>query len=115
MSEPKQRTVADEARHFLAWQNTGGNVRQVDDIILRDIDANEDDPRRVHFIPIGEAIGFAITRGRAQPEDKDIVFVSSHALGAAFAALGFSTVLSAGGAIVPPRYAVPDYKPDGES
>jgi hypothetical protein len=84
----------------------------VDSIVLRDFDANEEHPRRVHIIPVGEAIGFAITDDRAAPDDKAIVWVSSHALGAAFAALGFSVVPQAGGAIVPPRFAVPDYKPD---
>jgi hypothetical protein len=76
------------------------------------MDANELDPRLVHIIPIGEAIGFAITSSRAAPSDDDIVFVSSHALGAAFAALGFSVVPTAGGAIVAPRFATPDYKPE---
>jgi hypothetical protein len=97
---------------LLAWAAHGGNVRQVDSIVLRDMDANEERPRRVHIIPIGEAIGFAITGDRSAPDDKAIVFVSAHALGAAFAALGFSVVPSAGGAIVPPRFAMPDYKPD---
>ena len=105
-------TVEQEARRLLAWHAHGGNVRQVDSIVLADMDANESRSRRVHLIPIGEAIGIAITTSRAAPDDKDIVFVSSHALGAAFAALGFSVVPTAGGAIVPPRYATPDYKPD---
>jgi hypothetical protein len=112
MTEPKQRAVEQEARRILAWHAHGGNVRQVDSIVLRDMDANEDAPRRVHLIPIGEAIGFAITDDRAAPDDKAIVYVSSHALGAAFAALGYSVVPTAGGAIVPPRFAVPDYKPE---
>lgn len=104
--------IEREARRILAWHAHGGNVRQVDSIVLRDMDANEEHPRRIHIIPIGEAIGFAITSDRAAPDEKDIVFVSSHALGAAFAALGFSVVPTAGGAIVPPRFAVPDYKPE---
>ena len=112
MSEPKQRTITEEARRILAWHAHGGNVRQVDSIVLRDMDANEETPRRVHIIPIGEAIGFAITTDRAAPADKDIVFVSSHALGACFAALGFSVEPTAGGAIIAPRFAVPDYKPE---
>ena len=111
----RDKVVTEEARRLLSWHNDGGNIRQVDDIILRDMDANEDDPRRVHLIPIGEAIGFAITKGRAQPDDQDIVFISAHALGAAFAALGYSVVPSAGGAIVPPRFAVPDYKAPEET
>jgi hypothetical protein len=105
------RTVEQEARRILAWHAHGGNVRQVDSVVLGSMDAN-DEPRLVHIIPIGEAIGFAITADRAAPADKDIVFVSSHALGAAFAALGFSVVPTAGGAIVPPRFATPDYKPE---
>ena len=115
MSEPKQRTVEQEARRILAWHAHGGNVRQVDSIVLLDMDANEDAPRRVHLIPSGEAIGIAITNDRAAPNDKDVVYVSSHALGAAFAALGYSVVPTAGGAIVPPRFATPDYKPDPEA
>ena len=105
------RTVEQEARRILAWHAHGGNVRQVDSIVLRDMDANEDEAHLIHLIPIGEAIGFAITKDRAAPDDKDIIFVSSHALGAAFAALGFSVVPFAGGAIVPPRFAIPDYQP----
>lgn len=104
------RSVTEEARHLLAWAATGGNVRQVDSIVLRSLDANEDPAPRVHIIPIGEAIGFAITKDRAAPDDKDIVFVSSHALGAVFAALGYSVVPTAGGAIVPPRSMYPDYQ-----
>jgi hypothetical protein len=115
VSAPKERTIEQEARRILAWHAHGGNVRQVDSVVLASIDANEDEGRRVHLIPIGEAIGVAITTSRAAPDDKEIVFVSSHALGAAFAALGFSTVLSAGGAIVPPGFAVPDYKPPEET
>ena len=106
------RTVEHEARRILAWHAHGGNVRQVDSIVLGSMDANEDDGRRVHLIPIGEAIGVAITTSRAAPDDKDIVFVSSHALGAAFAALGYRVVPTEGGAIVPPRFATPDYKPE---
>lgn len=106
------RSLTEEARNILAWAATGGNVRQVDSIVLRSVDPNEDEPMRVHLIPIGEAIGFAITKDRAAPDDKDIVFVSSHALGAAFAALGYSVVPTAGGAIVPPRSAYPDYQSD---
>ena len=113
-TRPPDRTVEQEARRILAWHAHGGNVRQVDSVILGSMDAHEHTARRVHIIPIGEAIGFAITTGRAEPDDKDIVFVSSHALGAAFAALGYSVVPTAGGAIVPPRYAVPDYKPEPE-
>jgi hypothetical protein len=110
---PEERlSVEQEARRILAWSAHGGNVRQVDSVVLRDIDANEDNPRRVHIIPIGEAIGFAITDSRAAPDDKDIVFVSSHALGAVFAALGFSVSPVAGGALIPPVFAVPDYKPE---
>lgn len=112
MSEPKDRSVENEARRILAWHAHGGNVRQVDSVVLRDMDANEENPRRVHIIPIGEAIGFAITDSRAAPEDKDIVFISSHALGAVFSALGYTVVPTEGGAIVPPRFAVPDYKPE---
>ena len=107
-----ERTVEQEARRLLAWASQGGNVRQVDSIVLRDMDANEENPKRVHIIPIGEAIGFAITDGRAAPDDKEVVWVSSHALGAVFAALGFSVVPTAGGAIVAPRFATPDYKPE---
>ena len=114
MSEPKVRTVEQEARRFLAWASHGGNVRQVDSIVLRDIDANEEHPRRVHIIPIGEAIGFAITSDRSEPDPKDTVWVSSHALGASFAALGFSVAPTAGGAIIAPRFGTPDYKPDAE-
>jgi hypothetical protein len=109
-----ERTVEQEARRILAWHAHGGNIRQVDSIVLRDMDANEENPRRVHLIPIGEAIGVAITTSRAAPEDKDIVYVSSHALGAAFAALGFSVSPTIGGAIIAPRFATPDYKPDDE-
>ena len=109
-----EMTVQQEALRILAWHAHGGNVRQVDSIVLRDIDANEENPRRVHIIPIGEAIGFAVTSDRAAPDDKEIVFVSSHALGAAFSALGYMVVPQAGGAIVAPRFAVPDYKPDAE-
>lgn len=112
MSEQKGRTMTDEARRWLAWASFGGNVRQADDIVLRSIDANEEEPvGRVHLIPIGEAIGVAVTKSRENPDDKDIVYVSSHALGAAFAALGFSVVPTEGGAIVPPRSVYPDYKP----
>ncbi len=107
----RDKTVEQEARRILAWHQDGGNVRQVDSIVLRDMDANDENPRRVHLIPVGEAIGFAITKDRAAPEDKDIMWVSSHALGAAFAALGYSVVMAAGGAIVPPRMAAPDYRP----
>jgi hypothetical protein len=103
------RSVEQEARRILAWHAHGGNVRQVDSVVLRSMDANEDKPRRVHVIPIGEAIGFAITNDRAAPDDDEIVFVSSHALGAVFAALGYSVVPGAAGAIVPPRFATPDY------
>jgi len=109
------RTVEQEARRILAWHQHGGNVRQVDSIVLRDMDANEDEAHLVHLIPIGEAIGFAITKDRSAPADKDIIFISSHALGAAFAALGFAVVPTAGGAIVPPRFATPDYKPEPEA
>lgn len=109
MSEP--RTIEQEARRILAWSAHGGNVRQLDSVVLRSMDANEDAPRRVHIIPIGEAIGFAITADRAAPDEDAIVFVSSHALGAAFAALGYRVVPTAGGAIVPPMFATPDYKP----
>ena len=111
MTTPKPFTVEQEARRILAWSSHEGNVRQVDSIVLRDMDANDSTPRRVHIIPIGEAIGFAITTDRAAPEHKDIVFVSSHALAAAFAALGFAVETRVGGAIVAPRFAVPDYKP----
>ena len=104
--------VEQEARRLLAWHSAGGNVRQVDSIVLRDIDANEDHPRRIHIIPIGEAIGFAITDDRAAPGEEEIVWVSSHALGACFAALGFSVAPAAGGAIIAPRFATPDYKPE---
>ena len=104
--------VEQEARRLLAWHSAGGNVRQVDSIVLRDIDANEDHPRRIHIIPIGEAIGFAITNDRAAPREEMIVWVSSHALGACFAALGFSVAPAAGGAIIAPRFATPDYKPE---
>lgn len=106
--------VVREARRILAWHAHGGNVRQVDSIVLRDMDANEDAPQRVHLIPIGEAIGFAITKGREAPAESDIVFISSHALAACFAALGFTIAPSSGAAIVAPRFATPDYKPDPE-
>lgn len=111
MNAPRTEEVIREARRILAWDQHGGNVRQVDSIVLRSMDANEDNAKRVHLIPIGEAIGVAITDSRSAPEDNDIVFVSSHALGAAFAALGFVVVPAAGGAIIPPRSAYPDYRP----
>ncbi len=107
-----ERTVEQEARRLLAWHAHGGIVRQVHDIILRSMDANEEPAKCVHLIPIGEAIGVAITEGRADPDDNEIVFISSHALAAAFSALGFRTAPAMGAAIVPPVFAVPDYKPE---
>lgn len=109
------REIEQEARRLLAWTAHGGNVRQVDSIVLRDFDANEEHPWRVHLIPVGEAIGIAITTDRAAPEDAQIVWVSSHALGACFAALGYTVHPTAGGAIVPPRFATPDYVPEASS
>ena len=107
-------TVEQEARRILAWASSGGNVRQVDSVVLRDIDANEENPRRVHIIPIGEAIGFAITADRGEPDDKEVVFVSSHALAAAFSALGFTVHPTPGYGIDAPRFATPDYKPEAD-
>jgi len=100
----------EAARHLLAWAASGGHIRQVDSIVLRDFDANEDEPRLLHIIPIGEAIGFAITTSRAAPDDKDILWVSSVGLAGAIGALGFGVV--PGAALVPPRFATPDYKPE---
>ena len=107
-------SLEQEARRLLAWAADGGNVRQVDSVVLRDMDANEDNPRRVHIIPLGEAIGFAITDDRSAPEDKAIVWVSSHALGASLASLGFTAAVGVGAALVAPRFATPDYKPEPE-
>ena len=78
----------DAARSLLAEVDQL-RVHQVHKVILRDIDANEDNPRILHLVPIGGVLGVAITREAELPEDADFIFVSMEALGAAMPALGF--------------------------
>jgi copper oxidase (laccase) domain-containing protein len=65
-------------------------VEQVHQIVLRDVDANEDKPRLLTLMPLGDVIGVAITEDGVFPQDKDILFVSASAFGNCLPALGFT-------------------------
>ena len=74
-----------------------GDIKQVHEIHLRDVDQNADPEnfRTVVLIPIGSILGIAITKNHAAVEDRDIVFVSMDALGNALPALGFTVAFAA--------------------
>ena len=89
MSYKVPQGTVDAARSLLA-AGEGLHVNQVNDISLREIDSNEDNPTVVVLIPIGSVLGVVITKQNSTYEDKDIVFVSMSALGNCLPALGFS-------------------------
>ena len=100
-----QGTV-DAARALLAEANQL-NVHQVHEVVLRDIDANEDDPRVLHLIPLGAVIGVVVTKANEPVKDEDILFVSASALGNAMPALGFTARTPATYLVPPPSRVHP--------
>ena len=78
----------DAARRLLG-AGEGAWAQQAYEVVLREADRYDDDPRLVWFVPIGNVIGIATKRGEERPTDKDWVFVPLAALGAALPAFGF--------------------------
>ena len=85
-----QGTV-DAARSLLAEFNHL-NVDQVYSIQLRERDANDDEAKVLHLIPIGGVLGVAILPQGTAPKDEDLTFYSMEAFANCLPALGFKTV-----------------------
>ena len=86
------RDLREEAVKLVA-ESTGTDVLGVHEVVLRDHDMNDEDPRLVTFIPIGPVLGIAIKRTSLGPvEDADIAFVSMQAFASAVSALGLLVV-----------------------
>ena len=81
----------EAAQSLLA--NPAMRIRQVHQITLRDADDNEDQPKLVTFVPIGNIIGIAVHPHGTVPADADFVFVSAEAFGNMLPALGFTAGL----------------------
>ena len=86
------------------------NVHQVDEIVLREVDANAepDKLRKVAFIPLGGVLGIVTFKVNVDSEsdasykDEDIVFVSMRAFANIIPALGFYYTRDVVG-LVPPK------------
>ena len=83
--------------------------RQVHEVVVREHDANEDRPRFLHLVPLGDVLGVAITRsataGEERPpvvEDEDFIFVDF---------VTFTSTLGALGLTAAPGVAVSEPKP----
>lgn len=82
------------------------DVAHAHEVVLRDHDSNDDDPRLVTFIPIGSVLGIAVKRKSAGPvEDADIAFVSLQAFASILGTLGLA--FTQGAAIVPRQVSLP--------
>ena len=92
--------LADAARKLLASASQG-NIEQVHEVVIRDIDPYEDAPRVLHLIPLGGVLGVAITAANEYPADEDILFVSMAAVGNAMPTLGFTARPTAAYVIAP--------------
>lgn len=86
-----QRLHADASKQW---------IEQAEAIVLREADANEENPRMVEFAPSGNVLGIRVYRKDDPPksEDEGMAFISIHAFTAMLGSLGL--VLVPGSAIV---------------
>ena len=92
-------TSLQRAAQRILKAGDGHWAHQADEIVIREADGNEENPRLVFIIPLGNVIGFAVVRGTERPKDEDIAFVSAHAVASALPAMGF---MAAPGSFVGP-------------